>query len=88
MSQARIATCRVCGAQGLEDETDPAPSLCPSCLEATMDRLMEPLARLMRRHGRVIALSRIHDEMVAAGLTSAAATSFLAVADLMSGGER
>ncbi len=29
--------CRDCGAIGTEDETDPAPGLCPRCLAARMD---------------------------------------------------
>lgn len=29
----RVATCRVCGAQGIEDANDPAPGLCPRCFE-------------------------------------------------------
>lgn len=28
-----IATCRRCGAQGIEDANDPAPGICPECLE-------------------------------------------------------
>ena len=30
----RLATCRACGAKGIEDADDPAPGLCPDCFEA------------------------------------------------------
>lgn len=31
-----IVTCAGCGAQGLEDATDPAPGLCPQCFENSL----------------------------------------------------
>jgi len=36
-------TCRACGAQGTEEDDglDPAPGLCPQCLDDRMARVME-----------------------------------------------
>lgn len=36
----RIATCRDCGAQGIENPDDIAKGICPDCLEHRLDRLM------------------------------------------------
>lgn len=30
----RVATCRHCGAIGIEDISDPCPGVCPACVEA------------------------------------------------------
>lgn len=34
----RFATCRICGARGIEDADDPCPGTCPDCLEAALCR--------------------------------------------------
>lgn len=38
-----LATCRVCGAKGIEEPWDPFPGICPDCLESD---LKEDLRRL------------------------------------------
>jgi len=83
----RLATCRVCLAQGYEEPDDVAPGICPPCLERTMARLTVEFDDLCRTQGLAVALGRIRDEMVVSGLTPEAAESFLGVAVVLAATE-
>jgi hypothetical protein len=80
MTQA-IETCRYCGRQGGDEFSfgpdDPAPGVCPTCLDARMSALMLGAARRAASGmGQEALKTWLHGEMVELGLTPAWAKRF------------
>lgn len=77
----RVA-CRLCGLVGLEDPWDPAPGVCPRCLDERMASLLGPLGERTERDGPRAALAWLEAEMRAMGwLTEWAAAQSAALAE-------
>jgi hypothetical protein len=76
---ARVRQC-ACGRVGLETADDPAPGVCPVCLDERLARLTRRLFVLVDVYGPVEALARIRPELVGAGLRAPVVDAFLAAA--------
>lgn len=88
---SRESTCKFCGARGREEANDPAPGVCPDCLDERMKAATERLARRVQEIGLPLAFTRTGLELVTeVGLTREAAGAFLQrMGDLITGrGER
>ena len=74
MSGLVPVSCRDCGKLALEHATDPAPGLCPECLDR---RLKEVTVWLLQQVGstapKTVILARFFDRLVDIGLRPAAA---------------
>ncbi|HKE98037.1 MAG TPA: hypothetical protein VKG45_03780 [Actinomycetes bacterium] len=73
-----LETCRFCGAPGLESEDDPAPGVCPRCLDERMARATANLEKVAAayRAGEITGESLFgwsRALLLGAGLTRAAA---------------
>jgi hypothetical protein len=77
----QLATCRFCGAQGVEDsDIDPAPGVCPACLDSRMAVVTQRVAE----HG----MAGAWDGLMWAGLSNEAATEFLVELAIVAGTPR
>lgn len=78
-----VVRCRGCGAQGLEEDTDVCPGLCPACLDVRLDMASTRFATVVKRDGIGAGLASAYTEMVGFGMTDAAAKDLLAEAVVM-----
>jgi hypothetical protein len=72
------AVCRFCGAKGLEDPAiDPAPGVCPACLEARMTAAVDALDRYADGRTRAEIAAEGVRLLEKVGMTPAAARAFI-----------
>lgn len=75
------ALCRYCGAVGEEDPAiDPAPGVCPNCLDARMAAATDALARYAEDHTPAECVAEGIRLLEEVGLTPAAARTFVGMA--------
>lgn len=80
LAVSRTVTCRDCHRVGVETDDDPAPGLCPVCLDVRLARATEDLAALDATSIEGGALDRhARDLLVDAGLVEPYLSSFLAL---------
>lgn len=62
-----LSTCRSCGTWGIETPDDPAPGICPVCLEQRMAALVPRLETQVARRGQRAALDWLYRRLRDAG---------------------
>lgn len=81
MTAADAVTCRACGRMaGYAAADDPAPGLCPACLELLMEQTTRRAAVLVDLVGPELAAVALEVELVRGGIRPDAAAAFVAAA--------